>query len=334
MKNRKSLKCLLAPALCAALIMAGMGIMVPAQSLEEEEAAGQILESEESAGQAAGAGDLITDDEFGQEDGLQDAGPSQNADAPEDQDQDQDGENLDNNAGIQEDIPSEGEDASPGRIKSGDGSLSGDEDDPQAGQQPGTEGSEDGIEEDSDTPETSDSSGPSQTAAGSGEEIVTDTDLEEGASATDSGEAESAADGAAAEDPVSAGILRPARLSYSGQAQALVLLSDPAEGGRTALSPTESGLEESAPAEGGPTGSSPADNASTEAGGSAASTKLLYSLDGENYGDAVPTGTDAGQYTVFYRLMSEDGLTVLHAGSLTVTIEKADVVFTPPMANT
>lgn len=304
MKNRKSLKCLLAPALCAALIMAGMGIMVPAQSLEEEEAAGQILESEESAGQAAGAGDLITDDEFGQEDGLQDAGPSQNADAPEDQDQDQDGENLDNNAGIQEDIPSEGEDASPGRIKSGDGSLSGDEDDPRAGQQPGTEGSEDGIEEDSDTPETSDASDPSQAAAGSGEEVVTDTDFEEGASATDSGEAERAAEGAAAEDPVSAGILRPARLSYSGQAQALVLMN------------------------------APADNASTEAGGSAASTKLLYSLDGENYGDAVPTGTDAGQYTVFYRLMSEDGLTVLHAGSLTVTIEKADVVFTPPMANT
>ena len=55
----------------------------------------------------------------------------------------------------------------------------------------------------------------------------------------------------------------------------------------------------------------------------------LYSLDGENYSADLPAAVDAGEYTVFFKA-AEDAETQ----SLTVTVAKADVVFTPPTAAT
>ena len=334
MKNRKSLKYLLAPVLCAALVTAGLGLPVPAQSLEEEETAGQTVEAEKIADQAvgaveetadqaaeaegtedqtAGASDLITEDGAAEggdaEDGApeneaapQNAGPTLNTDARDGEKQD--GEEADDPGDMHEDAFSTEEDSSQAGMEAEDGSASPDEDDgPQAAETSATESPEDGIEEDSDSTETSDVSDASQAAPaeGTGEEIETDTESEEESPLADSSGAEmpagdssseSAAGEAAVQDPVSAGTLASAKLTYTGQAQELVVSSSPVDG------------------------------------------KLLYSLDGENNGEAIPTGTDAGEYTVFYRLMSADGLTILYEGSLTVTIEKADVIFTPPTANT
>ena len=54
----------------------------------------------------------------------------------------------------------------------------------------------------------------------------------------------------------------------------------------------------------------------------------LYSLDGEHFTDAIPTAINAGTYTVYLREGDKDPV------SITVTIAKADVIFTPPVANT
>ena len=53
----------------------------------------------------------------------------------------------------------------------------------------------------------------------------------------------------------------------------------------------------------------------------------LYSLDGEQYSADIPVGVNAGEYTVYMK----NGETV---EVVTVTIAKADVVFTAPVANT
>ena len=54
----------------------------------------------------------------------------------------------------------------------------------------------------------------------------------------------------------------------------------------------------------------------------------LYSLDGETYGEEIPTATNAGEYTVFYKT-AEDAEPAI----LTVVIAKADVILTAPTAN-
>ena len=56
---------------------------------------------------------------------------------------------------------------------------------------------------------------------------------------------------------------------------------------------------------------------------------LCYSLDGEAFGPEIPTGTNAGDYIVYYRAAGEEAAQV---SSLTVTISKADVIFTAPSA--
>ena len=52
----------------------------------------------------------------------------------------------------------------------------------------------------------------------------------------------------------------------------------------------------------------------------------LYSLDGENYTADIPAAVNAGVYTVYYKA-AEDA----EAQSVVVTVDKADVVFTPPV---
>ena len=53
---------------------------------------------------------------------------------------------------------------------------------------------------------------------------------------------------------------------------------------------------------------------------------FVYSLDGENFSEEVPTAVDAGEYVVYY--CTEGGKIM----QLTATIAKADVVFTAPVA--
>ena len=56
---------------------------------------------------------------------------------------------------------------------------------------------------------------------------------------------------------------------------------------------------------------------------------LCYSLDGEAFSPEIPTGTDAGEYIVYFRAAEEETSQV---SSLTVTISKADVIYTAPSA--
>ena len=47
---------------------------------------------------------------------------------------------------------------------------------------------------------------------------------------------------------------------------------------------------------------------------------LLYSLDGENYSADIPTGTDAGTYTVYYKVDASDNWKTVDAQTIEVTI--------------
>ena len=53
-----------------------------------------------------------------------------------------------------------------------------------------------------------------------------------------------------------------------------------------------------------------------------------YSLDGETYTSELPTAVNAGEYTVYMKEGEKEVLVI------TVTIAKADVIFTPRVANT
>ena len=51
---------------------------------------------------------------------------------------------------------------------------------------------------------------------------------------------------------------------------------------------------------------------------------LLYSLDGQNYSDDIPTGTDAGTYTVYYKVEGSDNWNAVAAQTIEVTITYFD----------
>ena len=53
-----------------------------------------------------------------------------------------------------------------------------------------------------------------------------------------------------------------------------------------------------------------------------------YSLDGETYTKELPKGVNAGEYTVYMKEGEAEPVVI------TVSIAKADVIFTQPMANT
>ncbi len=55
--------------------------------------------------------------------------------------------------------------------------------------------------------------------------------------------------------------------------------------------------------------------------GTAEGGEMQYSLDGENYSTDVPTATDAGTYTVYYRVVGDENHEDIAPVSLTVTIE-------------
>ena len=54
--------------------------------------------------------------------------------------------------------------------------------------------------------------------------------------------------------------------------------------------------------------------------------KLLYSLDGKDYSETVPTATNAGNYTVYYKVEGLDtkNYNEISSGSVPVTIRKAE----------
>ncbi|MDO5478797.1 MAG: hypothetical protein Q4G23_06485, partial [Clostridia bacterium] len=57
---------------------------------------------------------------------------------------------------------------------------------------------------------------------------------------------------------------------------------------------------------------------------------MEYSLDGEEFSDAIPVATNAGEYTVYYRITDGE---VLVEEAITVTIAKVAPEFTAPTAN-
>ena len=59
---------------------------------------------------------------------------------------------------------------------------------------------------------------------------------------------------------------------------------------------------------------------------------FLYSLDGVTFSEDIPTATDAGEYTVYYKAVGEEEDDLEKAASLTVIIAKADVTLIPPVA--
>ena len=56
------------------------------------------------------------------------------------------------------------------------------------------------------------------------------------------------------------------------------------------------------------------------AAGEANGGELLYSLDGENYSKEIPTGVDAGEYTVYYKVVGDENHNDVEAQSITVGI--------------
>ena len=53
----------------------------------------------------------------------------------------------------------------------------------------------------------------------------------------------------------------------------------------------------------------------------------LYSLDGDTYSEVIPVAINAGEYTVFFKAFEADA-----PRAITVTVTRADVVLTPPVA--
>ena len=51
---------------------------------------------------------------------------------------------------------------------------------------------------------------------------------------------------------------------------------------------------------------------------------MMYSLNGTDYSADIPTGTAAGDYTIFYKVPDGDNHNEITAKQLTVTIAKAD----------
>lgn len=66
----------------------------------------------------------------------------------------------------------------------------------------------------------------------------------------------------------------------------------------------------------------------------AGSSNILYSLDGINYSSNVPTGNNAGTYTIYYKIDETDNYKGLAAKTIVVNIAKAVPTYTSPVAKT
>ena len=68
--------------------------------------------------------------------------------------------------------------------------------------------------------------------------------------------------------------------------------------------------------------------------GSVTGGTMQYALDGKTFSDAVPTGTDAGTYTVSYRVVGDTNHQDVAAKTVSVSIGKANAIVTAPKART
>ena len=68
--------------------------------------------------------------------------------------------------------------------------------------------------------------------------------------------------------------------------------------------------------------------------GSTTAGTLQYSLDGTTYGTTIPTGTNASNYTIYYRVVGDANYNDVAAQSLIATIAKATPTVTAPTAKT
>lgn len=66
----------------------------------------------------------------------------------------------------------------------------------------------------------------------------------------------------------------------------------------------------------------------------AGSSNVLYSLDGTNYSSSVPTGKNAGSYTVYFKVEESKNYKGLDPKTISVSIAKANPVYTSPTAKT
>ena len=60
---------------------------------------------------------------------------------------------------------------------------------------------------------------------------------------------------------------------------------------------------------------------------------MLYSMDGENWSETIPTATNAGEYTVYYKVQGDENHKDSEPESVIVTLAKATPEFTAPEAN-
>ena len=68
--------------------------------------------------------------------------------------------------------------------------------------------------------------------------------------------------------------------------------------------------------------------------GTATGGAMRYSLDGTNYSATIPTGTDAGSYTVYYKVLGDSNHNDTSPASVTVTIAKAAPSYAPASPKT
>ena len=68
------------------------------------------------------------------------------------------------------------------------------------------------------------------------------------------------------------------------------------------------------------------------AAGSATGGEMQYSLDGQTYATTLPTGTNANEYTVYYKVIGDANHNDVAAANMKATIAKADITPTAPTA--
>jgi methionine-rich copper-binding protein CopC len=60
---------------------------------------------------------------------------------------------------------------------------------------------------------------------------------------------------------------------------------------------------------------------------------MVYSLDGNNFSTEIPTATNAGNYTIYYKVLGDDNHLDSEIQNLTVSIAKSALTFNAPTAN-
>ena len=118
---------------------------------------------------------------------------------------------------------------------------------------------------------------------------------------------------------------------------ATVTISDNVGGNYEVIGSTTFTINKVTPTVTAPTAKSVTYNGSSQALVNAASTNwgtLKYSTDGTNYSTAIPSGTTAGSYTVYYKVDGDSNINSVAAQSINVTIAKAaGSVTTAPVNN-